>query len=277
MEKIKLSETSALVMNWLGKDIYQEYNTKKYLEMLDIDSGKYFAYECNKIWENYDQVIKNRKFCISSIIQNYIISGFKQIIILAAGLDPLSVNLASKYSDIRIFDIDVSNMEKKKELCFNVSQDLLNKIFFITADITNLNEIFEKLSENEFDNSKPTIIIAEGISYYIKKSDLENLINLFSKETKNNRFVLEYLVQTQNIISQKRHIPEKVFDLIAKECDLKQIKRYDIKSINQVLEKVDGKIIEHFTMNQMEKIRLKKNLFFNSKKDGWIEICVCSI
>ncbi len=163
---IHISGTSALVLLWGGKDAYKSKLAQKYLEQLDLSSGYELYNECSKIWEPYHEILRNRKFGVFNFIESILREDSNaQVIILAAGIAPLSLDIIERFPDAKIFDIDIVNMPMKKKLFEEVSDGSFeNKIEFIESDITNKDILTESLIQHGWDKSKKSIVIAEGIS-----------------------------------------------------------------------------------------------------------------
>jgi O-methyltransferase involved in polyketide biosynthesis len=199
--------------------------------------------------------------------------GLNQVIILGAGLSPLSIEWKSRYPNMAVFDIDIDNMKLKMELVSQIKSQKLQEIRFITADLENSSEVEEALIKNGFKIENPSLVVMEGISYYLSKNVLLNLSNLFRKLRTGSRLVMDYLVPARNIADDRQHIPERIFNLIKGECNLSEINRYDSKDFESIF---NAKILLKRTMMGIEKKRKGENILFPTSESGWIEICLLS-
>ena len=115
----------------------------------------------------YDQVIKNRKWCIGAWCNSILASGsIEQVVIIAAGFAPLGVELASTFPACTIFDVDLLNMPEKQKICESIS-GLGANLHFVEADITDTDKCVGLLNLAGWQGNRPTLVICDGISYYI--------------------------------------------------------------------------------------------------------------
>ncbi|MBE8221774.1 MAG: class I SAM-dependent methyltransferase [Bdellovibrionales bacterium] len=275
-EHNELSPTSSLVLFLAGKQSYLQKNTQKYLEYINFDKEAVYIKEFIKIWPPMDNVIKNRKYAIKKMAFDFLNKNNNaQVIILAAGLDPLSIEIASVYPKSCIFEIDKYNMDVKTQLLKKVGN--LEAIKCITADLTDIKSVEKNLLKVLWNKKKPTLLIAEGISYYISEKSLWSIVNIFKSPNKNNELILEYLLP-YNLVNEKyRDIAKKTFQKLEKDYNLSSIVHYSKELIKRQLPKVSGDLKKTFNFCQIEKERLGKNSFFTDSKDCWIEVSSITI
>ncbi len=271
-----ISSTSALVLLWCQGRCYSSDTAKRYLDNLNLENGLFLHNECNKIWSHYNEVIINRKYAIFDLIKSSINQNKKldQLIILGAGLAPLSLECKTQFENLNIFDIDIDNMEQKREIVSQMNEYGLNDIKFITADIEDAKNLEISLLQNGFIPDKPSIIIVEGISYYISAESLGKITSLFESADNTSRVIIDYLIPQKNILKERQFIPEHIFGLIQKQCNLPDIKKYNY---NDFKNRFHAKLISIFTMKEIEKNRKHRNVYFPTNESGWIEIGLLGI
>ena len=273
----RLASTSALVLLWEEGSIHSSPLSTNYRKLLNLGSAKDLYSICNKICPYYSEVIKNRKHSVLELVFLWMKENkSSQIIILGSGMDSLSLEIYSKNSNVKIFEIDF-NTEPKKTIFESLDKNLFQYIFFISADLKNSKNLFGLLKNSGWNPNIPSIVILEGISYYLNKPVLKNLLKIFSTKEKQNNIILEYLVSVDCIAKKQASISEKVFSLISKHIGFTKITRYDKNQIRTLFEKLNGEILTQINMKKMEEKRTKKNIFFKQEKSGWIEICYGSI
>jgi len=119
---VSISATSALVLNWTDPKIWQSPLASKYMRDLDLSEGQSllerFSAEENLM---HTQTVSCRKFFVRKTVCDFLErmrhegkSG--QVLILAAGLAPMSVEIASLFPESAVFDVDLHNMCEKQEL-----------------------------------------------------------------------------------------------------------------------------------------------------------------
>ncbi len=85
-----------------------------------------------------------------------------------------------------------------------------------------ISNILEKL-EIGYQRNIQTIILLEGISYYLSKSELKKIIASFQSENKKNIIIIEYLVPCMYVGKNRTHIPKKIFKIIQEHVGLTEI------------------------------------------------------
>lgn len=180
----------------------------------------------------------------------------------------MGVELASLFPQSSVFELDKFNMEAKSDLCSTIEN-----LHCITADVTDQAQCQSALIAHGWNPTKPTLVVCEGISYYITDSDSRNIWKLFALPE--SRCIFEYLVPQENIAENRRYIPDGVFNAIVAYCDVKNpITRWS----KELLEKERGiKILKHNAMSDMELERTGRSDYFQKVDDGWIEIALLDI
>lgn len=111
-----------------------------------------------------------RKKLIESIVQGQIEkSAVRQVVVIAAGFDPLAAVLHEAYPLIRFFEIDHPATQVIK---MDALADAGSNLFFCPADLTKTT-ITDALAPDWFDAKLPTIFIAEGITMYLDAKQLD--------------------------------------------------------------------------------------------------------
>jgi len=269
-----LASTSALVLLWEGGEIHTSKLSQHYRKLIDLNSGRKLLAKCNQVWTHYDQVIKNRKNCILNIVNNVLSNNdVQQVVFLGAGLDSLSLEICSHFNSVRIFEIDNAHMEFKKNLIHEIDPSLSSHIKYITFDLSFPKELLNRMKDCGFQRSKPTLIVAEGFSYYLKEDKFWNIIEKFQTPNKQNNIILEYMIPQKMISENRAVIPNKIFKIICSEFGLESITQYIKPEIQNKILNLNGKIIANYNMKQKEKQRTKENEYFKNDKSGWIEVC----
>ncbi len=272
-----ISSTSALALLWTDGKIHRGASARKYLEKLRLNSGKELLSKCNRVWPHYGEVIKNRKSCILELAGEIVRGGVGQIVTLGAGMDPLSLEVCEMSQKARVFEVDFENMGVKSGMIKKISPSLGRRICCITADISRPNTVMRKLVEDGWAKNRRTLVILEGISYYLAEERLWDMIRKFSTLDQRNRVILEYLLPSSDVQKNRAGIPNRIFHIIARDFDLAGIVRYSISDIRARVRRMGGEVTGHHTMREMEKNRTCENRYFKTKKSGWIEICRLSV
>jgi O-methyltransferase involved in polyketide biosynthesis len=280
MDRLRLEPTAALVMRWALK-LYDEEAILRFVNQLDLSAGEALLDKCHSVCNWYDKVILNRKSFISYLIEQELCAAKEeyQLVLLAAGKSPLSIEILLRNPSkvYRIFEVDASGMEAKSRLYLKVFPGFSEKLKCVTADIASL-DILGILGrpENGYRHDLPTIILLEGISYYLRKQELKNIIASFQSE-KEGIFIIEYLVPYRCVDEARRSIPEGVFKIIQEDCGLNSITYYTKKELRGFFREKGGDLISSYSLVDMELMRTGANIYFEKPSDGWIECVVGSV
>jgi len=271
---IHISGTSALVLLWGGKDSYKSQLAKKYMENIDLSAGTELYENCSAVWEHYHEIIKNRKFGVFNFLESILSQDeIYQVIVLAAGIAPLSLDIHEKFPSIKIFDTDIENMDTKKKLYERIAgQEISDKIKFIHTDITNQTDFKKTLIENGWDENGKSIIIAEGISYYLTEDELWNTFAIFKSNDKSNYIILESRLPYEKVSDEMKDIQEKVWVYLKETLNLNHVTRYFDEKVTDYCNKLDAEILQKHTMKEIEMMRYGRNELFHKHNSGWIEI-----
>ena len=277
---LKLSGTAALVMSW-SMPIYKHGHARSYVDRLDLSAGDALLMSCNEVCSWYDEVILDRKHFMRCLVENVLRSsneGSWQIVIPAAGVSPLSLELLTGNASCiaRIFEIDISDMEEKNAIFRSIVPALCSKVRHITGDIIAPNFI-QALKSAGHRSELPTIVLLEGISYYISREDLSRLIGTFRSEQQKNKIIIEYLLPCSSINEERRNIPQGVFGTIKDHAGLQHIRCYTADDIEALLKGVGGTILVHYSQGDMERARTGTQIRFQRIRDGWIGCSLASL
>ncbi|HUU40638.1 MAG TPA: class I SAM-dependent methyltransferase [Desulfatiglandales bacterium] len=265
----KLSSTSALVLLWAQQECYQSKKARDYLSRLDLEDGKIFYERCMEIWPHYDEVIKNRKFGVLTLIKKCCaekING-QQLIIAGAGFDALGIEVTEHYPHVKVFEIDNENIDIKSCLVAKLGNESKG-IAFIKVNLFDSSDVHRSLSAHGWDPAMPTLLILEGISYYLPTELIQKLVQVINPEWT----IFEFLKQYKEIATDRVNIPKKVFGLISSLCELSHISQYNYSQLEELADNIS--ISAKYSMKRLEKMRTGSNRFFPTEDSGWIEVCL---
>jgi hypothetical protein len=115
----------------------------------------------------------------------------------------------------------------------------------------------------------------EGISYYLQKQELKDVIASFKKDNK-CIFIIEYLVPLQYVNRSRKSIPKGIFSIIQEDCELESISSYTKEELGSFFRENGGHLLAAYSMADMEAARTGTKTRFQNKSDGWIE-CVVGV
>ena len=240
--------------------------------MLDLELGRVMLEQCNAVCPYYDQVIKNRKWCILEAALDAVdLDGITQVVILGAGMDALSIELASTREILDIYELDAGSMELKSEMIARTSERLADQISCIKHDLLETSKILNVLAKNGYDRTQPTLLIIEGVSYYIGDALFE-IMGRFRSTKRHNRAILEYLQSDKDTTKRAHRISTRVFKIISDHTALPAI-RYESGTIQGMLNRTcKGKITTIHNLAEIEMTRIGRNVYFPTIQSGWIGV-----
>jgi predicted alpha/beta hydrolase len=111
----------------------------------------------------------------------------------------------------------------------------------------------------------------EGISYYLSRQELLDIVAMYRSSGHSNVIILEYLLPCSEVRGERRSIPRNEFNTIKKYCRLPNIQRYTKEALEEALGVHGGTVNAQYTMQEMELARLGHQRYFKDPGDGWIE------
>jgi O-methyltransferase involved in polyketide biosynthesis len=267
-----ISATSALVLNWTSKDIWKSNNAKAYFETLDLSEGTALLNRYDEL-ERYmhTQTVSNRKYFVRKHILRFldtcrINNQQGQVVILAAGIAPLSVEIASLVPECVVFDIDkYSMMEKEKHL-----DNICKNIKFIECDITDIPSLEQKLIQHGWDRGKPSILILEGIVYYILEEDLKNILVFFANN--HSRLIADFVLKPEFTNVKNRIFGVEVFRKIRESVGLDFVNFYDPEYFMHLIRGYGFEDARRITMDEIQLERTGEKDPFDCAEPGWISM-----
>lgn len=197
----KVAQTSHGVLLLTDPSFYQSPSAKRFLKNIDLESSRPLVDSFKKLWSQSPIETNNRKYGVKKFCNHYLKNSLEsQIIVLGGGIDPFSIELADNYPSSRVFDVDLDNTELKEKLNKEIQGPV--NIDFCKANIADSKELSFKLKEKGWDKKQKTLIVCEGISYYISPQQLKEAI-LALKPLSEGGVVLEYSLSDEAIYPEK--------------------------------------------------------------------------
>jgi|GEM_PF-515020 len=198
--KLKVPSTSRLVLE-AAMPLYTTPLQQQYIEAIDFSETSRLYYELKRQYPLVIDMICLRKQSIREMLRERIpeFAG-QQVVILGAGLDPLSLYLLENYPAqiSRIIEIDNGYLEEKQRLYHDILPDT-EIIRFAKCDITDTALLWSKLLENGYREAVPTIIIFEGVLHYFSNNAFLQVMHLFKTPYKKNQVLLDYALSEEEV------------------------------------------------------------------------------
>jgi len=268
---INISATSALVLNWTDQKTWQTPYAIDYLRKLDLSEGKrlldLFSEEEHFM---HTQTISCRKFYIKNKVFSFLEALQRQgkrgqVLILAAGLAPMSLEIAARYPSSTVFDVDQYNMPEKQML---IGGQLPN-IRFCACDITNVRKLDEALVREGFRSDVPVMTILEGIIYYLTPDALEDLLRYLSGM--NSIVVGEFGLAPERVNEKTRFFLENVFGKIREHAKLDFITFYSDETIIELFRRAGFASVTLTNFRTIQRERTGREHPFAEADSSWIK------
>lgn len=135
-----------------------------------------------------------RKRCIEEFVRAGIHKGAKQIIILGAGFDTLSMRISKDFPNIQIIEIDHPNTQKLKHKAMENLIQTFENIHLIPLDLKQDTMQNLLLSNPYYDKSKSSIFIAEGLTMYLAENEIRDILKFIKEHSGlSSQFVFTYM------------------------------------------------------------------------------------
>lgn len=122
-------------------------------------------------WEGFGY----RKIYMQKQTERAIEAGARQVLVLGAGFDTLCLRLAPKHGDVRFFEVDHPTTSSAKAKGVAAEGQPENMIQ-IAADLGE-RDLSKVLSDDgQWDVSKPSVLLAEGLLQYLRDEEVRSLL-----------------------------------------------------------------------------------------------------
>jgi len=271
---------SKAVMIWARGGAIASDDAKRYVRMIDTSGGRDIVEKCERVWPHYGEVIRNRKQYVAKLAMRYMSGDWrKQAVILGAGLDPLSVEIAARTcSSVAVYEIDLNGTGLKRRTIAKASPRTAGRIRQVKADLAGSpGQVARAMAKKGWRADRPSLVVAEGISYYLPERSLRGLLDMFRTECGTGRIILEYLRNAGSISADRAHIPDAVFAEFVRGTGIGGLARYsDAQAVDLVAGGNAGiprSAIRTVGPEIMERYRTTGNRLFARDKSGWIAMC----
>ena len=239
---MRLDHTAALVTSW-AEPLYAEGPTAAFVGQLDLSQGQELLARCHGICAWYGEMIRDRKHFLSHFIQKELATRAEQcqVVIPAAGVSPLALELLLSQRDRvkKVIEVDIAGTTEKHRLYSAVAPHLADHIACVTADITTAGFSAGMLeTEGGYEPEVPTIVLFEGISYYITEAQLRRAMGVFRSARQQNMIVLEHLLPCALVNEARRSIPAAIFRTIGAYVGLAHIRCYSPGHVESLFQSV---------------------------------------
>jgi len=269
---MRISATSALVLNWTDPSVWTTDRARAYFSKLDLSEGdvmkRQFGAGDHAIQR---ETITNRKHFMRNEAVTFLEAQARagrhgQVLILAAGLAPLSVELGVLFPKARIFDVDKYGMTEKKALVNDPSLP----VQYIDCDITDHAAMSAKLKACGFDTRQPALAVLEGIIYYLTIDEMAGLLHHLHDE----RIAVagDFCLDEASVDEKTRPYLVRVFDIITRAIGMTDVRLYSEVSLRTLLAGAGYDRIRFHNMRDIQRDRSGGTGPFPASDSAWIRL-----
>lgn len=217
------------------KENRKELKGPDYLAELFVndDAKKILQNEDSRKWakENlvtsplYGYFIARTAF-IDSIFKNACGEDIPQIVFLGAGYDTRAYRFSNELKITKIFELDINTTQQRKiEALRKNKVNIPDKLIFVPINFKT-DSISDVLAKTGYDGSMKTLFIWEGVTYYLKKEEVEKTVDFIQRNSSEGSVIcFDYMTDKLESVN-----PAEPFQFwITKEKIEEMLSNYKIK------------------------------------------------
>ena len=267
---VSLSHSSAFVLVCDKGKSYKSTKAKKFLSYLNLSQGEIMYNKTLHLQPFLNESIYNRKFFIHNFIKKTLTANpLTQVLVLACGWDPLLLELSEQFPKSCFFGVDKGSVDLQKQLIKKITPGAL--IFYLCADITKPHQLIKGLIKKGWKNNQASLIVIEGISYYIPPSIFFKSIKNLKQNLCSDCFICgDFLVDIKNLSLKTQKFSRDLFNRIKKNYSQEYF-HYTKQDIKNNLKDLNCSNIRFFKQDEIQKQRTK-SLTPWDKQDSHIQL-----
>ncbi|MBM62218.1 MAG: hypothetical protein CL484_04645 [Acidobacteria bacterium] len=141
------------------------------------------------------QVIRKRY--IESITRATLAGAVRQLVVIGAGFDTLSLRISLDMPDLRVIEIDHPATQQIKKIALEGFDLPLGTCHLVSADLS-LESLASVLARSgEYDAEVPTLFVAEGLTMYLDEAQIRDLLTCIGTQASGSEFLFTYMEETE--------------------------------------------------------------------------------
>jgi len=136
-------------------------------------------------------LVRIRTKYFDDMLERQLLSTFRQVVILGAGLDTRAVR--KQAPGVTYFEIDDAATLKLKERCYD-EQGIQARVRFVPGNYVT-DGLFDLLLQNDFDAEAPTYFIWEGNTMYLPMENVKGLLRELKASLRQFRVSFDYMAE----------------------------------------------------------------------------------
>lgn len=270
--KLSVASTSALVLSEV-KSLYSDGWGREYLTHIDFSPVEKLANEMRAITPLFHEGLLIRKKMVRFLIKQLMIQHPRQqVCILAAGLDPLGLQIAEYFPDQlkSIYEVDNAHMQEKQEIYSAISFND-ERLHTVQADISSKEQLMSALLKEGYNPEQPTLIVFEGIIHYISEEQFLSIMRNFCSRTKSNAVIMDYMIQNEDVSAAYLPKLEEMQQTMESYIG-RRLQQYSRKKIQNLLSLLEGEVLDVYDMQAAEYVLSGQNKQYHTQGTGVLEM-----
>ena len=140
-----------------------------------------------------------RKRCIAESVRAAINNGATQLVIIGAGFDTLSLEIANAFPDLVIIEIDHPATQAWKRKALDSLNQRFDNLHLIPLDLSR-STLQEALSGNAcYDKEKVSVFVAEGLLMYLQEKEVHEILSFIREYSgMKSKLIFTYIKENRN-------------------------------------------------------------------------------
>ncbi len=267
---LKVPATSCLVLLLSDESAYEGSTAKRLFTAVDLSEGQPMVELLGEDWERAVEEVMNRKFGVRHLCHQYLAEyPDAQVLVLGGGLDPFSIDIAECYPATTVFDVDMANLDIKQQINDSLGGP---DVRFCIADLADVESVVAVLEAQGWDAGTPTLLIAEGISYYVPKPVF--ITTLRALRTSSGALVFEHSLPSEELTEQDaREISDRFYGQLQDLLEMPfPLQRYGAADMVHLSVRLGGRLTQTLSSHDLELGRTGEAAFSVNPGDGVIRV-----
>jgi len=192
-------------------------------------------------------LVRIRTKYLDDTLKKHLVSGFRQVVVLGAGLDTRAVR--SQSTGVTYFEIDDAATLKLKQTCYE-QQGIDANVTFIPGNYVT-DGLIDLLKQNDFDFDLPTYFIWEGNTMYLPLDSVKHIIQELRRYV--HRFRLSFDYMAEAVISKTTGDPG-ITRLVESFASMGAPWLSGIRDIQSLAREMSLHLVDNFKTTDLHKI-----------------------
>jgi methyltransferase (TIGR00027 family) len=135
-----------------------------------------------------------RKRSIEKFVRQAVQQNARQLVVIGAGFDTLSVRMAREFSDLQIIEIDHPATQAWKRTALEDLTGGYGNIHLLPLDLTQQDMQQLLLNNEEYQSGTNTVVVAEGLTMYLSSKEVREILSFIKMTSASgSRFIFTYM------------------------------------------------------------------------------------